>query len=207
MVKVLSVNGKIPLVGGKAISATGGGSTDAVLYTAQTLTDEQKKQARDNIDAAIADFVVNGTVNSNMEVTLDKTLAQIQAAIQEGKHPVAHIPEIGLPFLPLVVAAEDVAAFAAVADVSEGTITSASLTLTDNGSILLDRSVSPTINSDGALLQYPMESDPDSPMQIATKKYVDDKECILQSTTPGSTKKFKITVDDSGAISATEVTA
>lgn len=201
---IIETNGEIkrcPSGGG------GGGSADAVLYTAQTLTDAQKKQARDNIDAAIADFVVNGTVNSNMEVTLDKTLAQIQAAIQEGKHPVAHIPEIGLPFLPLVVGDTDVAVFAAVADASEGTITSVCLTLTDNGSIFLDRSLSPTINSEGFMNQYPMESDPVSPMQIATKKYVDDKECILQSTTPGSTKKFKITVDDSGAISATEVTA
>lgn len=33
-----------------------------------------------------------------------------------------------------------------------------------------------------------------------------DKEIILASSTAGSTKKFKITVDDSGAISATEVT-
>ena len=33
-----------------------------------------------------------------------------------------------------------------------------------------------------------------------------DKEIILASSTSGSTKKFKITVDDSGAISATEVT-
>ena len=33
-----------------------------------------------------------------------------------------------------------------------------------------------------------------------------DKEIILTSSTEGSTKKFKITVDDSGALSATEVT-
>ena len=33
-----------------------------------------------------------------------------------------------------------------------------------------------------------------------------DKAIILTSSTPGSTKKFKITVDDSGALSATEVT-
>ena len=33
-----------------------------------------------------------------------------------------------------------------------------------------------------------------------------DKEIILSSSTPNSTKKFKITVDDTGAISATEVT-
>ena len=34
-----------------------------------------------------------------------------------------------------------------------------------------------------------------------------DKEIVLSSSTAGSTKKFKITVDDSGTISATEVTA
>ncbi len=38
------------------------------------------------------------------------------------------------------------------------------------------------------------------------KKYVDDKEFILKSTTSGSTKKFKITVDDAGKLTAVEVT-
>ena len=32
-----------------------------------------------------------------------------------------------------------------------------------------------------------------------------DKEIILTSSTPNSTKQFKLTVDDSGVISATEV--
>ena len=48
---------------------------------------------------------------------------------------------------------------------------------------------------------------------IETIKTIDSKyipselnEVILPSSTPSSTKKFKITVDDSGAISATEVT-
>lgn len=44
----------------------------------------------------------------------------------------------------------------------------------------------------------------------ATKAYVDakvsDKELVLASSTEGSSKKFKITVDDSGTISATEIT-
>lgn len=190
---------------GKTISATsGGGSSDAVLYTSQTLTDAQKKQARDNIDAAIADFVVNGTFNSNMEVTLDKTFAQIQAAIQEGKHPAVHITGMGDVFLFLTATDTDFVTFAAVADVSEGTITSVCIYITADG-ILFDRSLSPTLTSEGALIQYPMETDPISPMQIATKHYVDNKECILKSTTPGSTKKFKITVDDSGALTATEI--
>ena len=50
---------------------------------------------------------------------------------------------------------------------------------------------------------------PEKEYDAATKGYVDgkisDTEIFLQSSTPGSTKKFKITVDDSGTISATEV--
>ena len=52
----------VPTAWSPADMPSGGGSADAVLYTAQTLTDAQKKQARENVDAAIADFVVNGTV-------------------------------------------------------------------------------------------------------------------------------------------------
>lgn len=35
---------------------------------------------------------------------------------------------------------------------------------------------------------------------------VDEGEIIIPSSTAGSTKKFKLTVDDTGAVSATEVT-
>ena len=38
------------------------------------------------------------------------------------------------------------------------------------------------------------------------KTMIDNSECIIPSSTPNSSKKFKITVDDSGAISATEIT-
>ena len=38
------------------------------------------------------------------------------------------------------------------------------------------------------------------------KQYVDDTKLIVASSTEGSTKKFKITVDDSGTLTATEIT-
>lgn len=45
---------------------------------------------------------------------------------------------------------------------------------------------------------------------LATEEYVDNavanKEFILNSTTEGSTKKFRVTVDDTGALTAVEVT-
>lgn len=40
---------------------------------------------------------------------------------------------------------------------------------------------------------------------LATKQYVDNKEVVVNSSTEGSTKKFKITVDDAGTLSAVGV--
>lgn len=53
------------------------------------------------------------------------------------------------------------------------------------------------VTSDGVMVELEL---------IATKKYVDNKEVVVKSSTAGSTKKFKITVDDTGALSAVEVT-
>lgn len=47
---------------------------------------------------------------------------------------------------------------------------------------------------------------PTNDFDAATKKYVDEHCCTLTSSTPGSTKKFKIVVDDSGTLTATEIT-
>lgn len=41
---------------------------------------------------------------------------------------------------------------------------------------------------------------------IATTEYVNNKKVVVKSSTAGSTKKFKITVDDAGTLSAVEVT-
>ena len=46
----------------------------------------------------------------------------------------------------------------------------------------------------------------DSMIDAAIDKYADTAEYIVPSSTAGSTKKFKITVDDSGTLTATEVT-
>ena len=46
----------------------------------------------------------------------------------------------------------------------------------------------------------------DSMIDAAISEYADTAEYIIPSSTEGSTKKFKITVDDTGTISATEVT-
>ena len=57
----------------------------AISYDSQTLTEEQKSQARTNIGAGQPVFVVNvtGTVDNNY--TADKTAAEIEAAYQAGR--------------------------------------------------------------------------------------------------------------------------
>ena len=46
----------------------------------------------------------------------------------------------------------------------------------------------------------------ESMIDVAIDKYADTAEYIIPSSTQGSTKKFKITVDDTGTLSATEIT-
>ena len=124
IVKITAVDASgVPTAWGPA-DMPSGGSPDAVLYTAQTLTDAQKKQARDNVEAA-SYFVINGTMDSSGTITLDKTFAQIQTAIQEGKQPVVKLSASGVDttFVPLVSAGATAIVFAEVTDVSTGAIT------------------------------------------------------------------------------------
>lgn len=74
-----------------------GGSADAVLYTPQTLTDAQKKQARENIDAA-SDFVTAITLYENdpERASFDKTFDEISAAVSAGKRVFARVQFEGL---------------------------------------------------------------------------------------------------------------
>lgn len=150
-----------------------GGVTDAVLYTAQTLTDTQKKQARANIDAA-SDFVVNGTLYSSGFVSLDKTFTQVQAAIQEGKQPVAKLPYGAVTaLLPLVGVKENQFIFGTTATAGDQNGI-ATLLLSSNGEAIFDASFSPVLDADGYLPQISMGAAPTSDMQIATKQYVDN---------------------------------
>ena len=61
------------------------------------------------------------------------------------------------------------------------------------------------LSVDDTGLKFTTKTSAENPVQ---RKVVleGDKELVLSSSTSGSSKKFKITVDDSGAISATEVT-
>lgn len=209
-------NGKVPIINGtkwELKTPSGGGPTDAVLYTAQTLTDAQKKQARDNIDAAIGDFLVTATIQNFPTCTLDKTFDQIQEAISKGKRvfAVIKISGDGGLILPLFNSTSTEIQFTAF-DYNNGLNRAQTykLVVTTAESVLAAGSA-PMLTVDNTLRQVEMEAGPSFDMEIATKKYVDDKfsdkEIILSSSTAGSTKKFKLTIDDTGTLTASEITA
>lgn len=199
---VTSVNGQ-----------TGDITMNSVEYTAQTLTDEQKKQARDNIEAAIGDFLVTATIQNFPTCTLDKTFDQIQEAISKGKRvfAVIKISGDGGLILPLFNSTSTEIQFTAF-DYNNGLNRAQTykLVVTTAESVLAAGSA-PMLTVDNTLRQVEMEAGPSFDMEIATKKYVDDKfsdkELILSSSTAGSTKKFKLTIDDTGTLTASEITA
>lgn len=160
-----------------------GGSPDAVLYTAQTLTEAQKKQARENVDAAIADFVINGTVNSDNTVTLDKTFDQIQEALNSGKKALVHATKGKYSSLfPLVQYGGGQIAFG-IAYTADGLIAASSFAVTRDGATFT-AGTALALNADGDMPQISMEADPTEDMQIATKKYVDDSVAGAGSSAP-----------------------
>lgn len=175
-----SDDGKVPtIVGNKwgletpSGGSTPGGSSRAVLYVSQTLTDEQKKQARENIDAA-SDFVVKGTVASETAVTLDKTFEQIKEAIAAGKRAIMEVSVgAGNSVVLSASAGGDTAIMFTQIQVGTEAFSGLSILVNQNGATLnIIRAV--TLDPVGRIKQTEMATAPTQDMQIATKKYVDD---------------------------------
>lgn len=198
---VTSVNGQ-----------TGDITTNSVEYTPQTLTDEQKKQARENI-AAMRGGYANQMYNASdhgldiYSVAGSGALCNIIADIGNDSSG-EPIPSPAL----MVCAKADRGWISAFLIASNGRVYYSSFNLTNEDAPAWTKESSQImLNNGGALEQQTMASAPTSDMQIATKKYVDnkisDKEIILSSSTVGSTKKFKLTIDDTGTLTASEITA
>lgn len=181
-----SDNGKVPTIDGAKWSLKAGGASDAVLYTAQTLTDAQKKQARENVDAA-SDFVVNGTGYSDNTISLNKTFEQIKEAIDAGKRAILEVAVNGGTYLTLSpIAVGTTAIVFAQAVVDDGTL-GGRIVLVDNNGATTNTALAPTLTATGSLLQVEMASDPASAMQIATKQYVDSNTVVDDTMSDTST--------------------
>lgn len=213
-------NGKVPIINGTKweLKAPPSGSSDAVLYTPQTLTEAQKKQARDNIDAEIADFVVNATVGSGGGLTLDKTFTQIREAVLGGKRVLMNIGAgVGeYVYAPLLTSTASRCIFAVTVG-GNGSMSLRRIYVSSDNTVTMRDVESMVYNSDGSLPQAEMDSDPISRMQIATKQYVDahagggssvtvDTAMSDASTNAVQNKVIKKYVDDHSSSSATKVT-
>lgn len=154
-----------------------GGSADAVLYTPQTLTDAQKKQARDNIDAA-SDFVTAITLYENdpERASFDKTYDEISAAVSAGKRVFARVQFDGVgdvEYYPLTAYSPFGLDFFRENSYGYG-IGAYTISLNPEGIGTVRYEKAVTLNSDNSMPQQTMASAPTKDMQIATKKYVDD---------------------------------
>ena len=183
-----------------------GVTLDTVLYTPQTLTDTQKKQARDNVDAASNDFIINVTSTDDINYTLDKTFDQINEAVQAGKKVYAKLNSLFIIYLPMVLYSPIGIVFAATAFVSESieqyVLTVPAINDDDNNPQFIKK-LAVTYDSDSTMKQVYMSEDPVNNMQIATKQYVDnrlwygaDMEMSDTSTHPVRNMVIKKYVDD-----------
>ena len=172
---------------------------------------------KDNLVAAINEaaasggssdaFVVNGTIDpdssestSEIPVTLDKTVDQIRAAINDGKRVIARVAiEIAID-MPLVSfdTLSDNLTFAGVISAESGLPVIAFLLVRADSAILTTMATI-ALDADGNMPQVRMDADPTRGMQIATKQYVD-------GALDGKAGTAEATTGAAGLMSATDKT-
>ena len=169
------------------------------------------EQANNALDKAL--FVVNITHNRDGTFSADKTFDEIVQAYKEGKYNIVANMALRAEvyILPLLIISTYTAMFSCAID--EGDIQDIiSFFITKNNEVLQEMIPLATENSK-LPNPYPLTFtgavsetyDGSSAKTIEIPSGGD--EVIIASSTAGSTKKFKITVDDSGTITATEIGA
>lgn len=127
---------------------------------------------RKTLDEASSDFVINAKITSDSEsVTLDKTFAQIQEAINAGKNPIVLMNNRA--YLQISGVNTNYISFSSASYDKSGAYFYTLYVYPDQES-QLDCGYSVGLNPDNTMPQLDMDADPTSPMEIATKKYVDE---------------------------------
>ena len=185
----------------------------------ENLTDDAKdkannalEQANNALDKAL--FVVNITRNSDGTYSADKTFNEISQAYNEGKYSIVANIALGAVgyILPLLAISNYNTAFSCAID-ENGMSGIISFFITKNNEVL--QVVTPLATTTSKLPNpYPLTftgavsgSYDGSSAKTIEIPSGGGGEVIIASSTEGSTKKFKITVDDSGTITATEIGA
>ena len=196
-----------------ATGATGADGKSAYSYAVDggytgTEAEFAAKLAAESIDKAL--FVVNITQNSGGAPSADKTFDEIINVYNEGKYNIVAAMWGSYVFiLPLLTIAESSGAVFSVT-FDDAVIR---ITITSDNKILMQVTQLATKNSK-LPNPYPLtftgavsETYDGSSAKTIEIPNGGGGEVIIASSTAGSTKKFKITVDDSGTITATEIGA
>lgn len=143
------------------------------------------------------DFVVNATLTDDNNCTLDKTYAQIQEAVQAGKRVVAKVTDYGIDFvLPLIAKNNTGYLFAILATIFP-TVTICFNIIAGESETQFYQEPVASLDSSGNLVQNNMDRDPEQPMEIATKQYVDNNKTAntvlytAQALTDGQKKQAR----------------
>ena len=127
-----------------------------------------------------SDFIINATLGSDGQCTLDKTYAQIREAVTDGNNPVVHFEDpgtSGIVFMPLTLDFGSGFVFRvtfSIDDNYQSEIAQYTISALQDGRVIFGQAVGLSLDSDGNLHQVSMAAAPTEDMQIATKKYVDD---------------------------------
>ena len=165
--------------------------------------------ANKSIDKAL--FVVNITQNSDRTLSADKTFVEIVQAYNEGKYNiVAHAASWANFIIPLLGIEDYAVLFGGTT--ADRIIRFLAFIITDNNEV--QAQIIPLATTNSKLPNpYPLTftGAVNETYDGSSAKTIEipsgGGEVIIASSTEGSTKKFKITVDDSGTIAATEIGA
>ena len=152
------------------------------------------------------EFVINATLDSSRQCALDKTFAQIREAVRAGNKPVVHfvMPDAtGTAVMPLVEDYGVIFIFRVTISIDTGLETVIGqyiISINRDDKVLFATSSGLALNSDGNLPQQTMDRDPKQPMQIATKKYVDDHATGMGITGAAVGQIAKITAVDASGV-------
>ena len=170
------------------------------------------EQANNALDKAL--YVVNATIDFNsFELSVDKTFEEIKQAYDEGKYSIV-LSLMGTSTAPLIGMSSKGCVFVAVSAVKRDvvSVTVDAITITKDN-VIGTYSANLATTDSKLPNPYPLTftGAVNGTYDGSSAKTIEipsgGGEVIIASSTAGSTKKFKITVDDSGTITATEIGA
>ena len=205
---------------GRLIISTVGGQTkgtynvEGFLATASSANNgkflkmKQDGSGIEYADATGADFVINATLKANGRVDLDKTFEQIHEAVAAGNTTIVRTGGLGTEesYLQLSSYASDYVAFlnTGLFKTGDTVIVLRLIVRADNANYVIR--YLPAGAEYGSIPQVSMSSEPNDPMEIATKKYVDDHKsdgAVLyteQALTDPQKRQARVNIDALGSL-------